>query len=181
MENYKTNRLILKVLNDSNSYIITEYINRNIDFFSDFEPLRNKEFYTEDFQKIQLKSDLKFIQDRLMLKLWIFKKEDLNKIIGEITFYNIVPFAFLSCHVGYKLDKDETNKGYMTEALKKGIEIMFNEYGMHRIEAYILEENKSSLNLCKRLNFINEGVAHKFLEVNGEWKDHIRMALINDI
>ena len=181
MENYKTNRLILKVLNDSNSYIVTEYINRNIDFFSDFEPLRNKEFYTEDFQKIQLKSDLKFIQDRLMLKLWIFKKEDLNKIIGEITFYNIVPFAFLSCHVGYKLDKDETNKGYMTEALKKGIEIMFNEYGMHRIEAYILEENKSSLNLCKRLNFINEGVAHKFLEVNGEWKDHIRMALINDI
>lgn len=181
MENYKTNRLILKVLNDSNSYIVTEYINRNIDFFSDFEPLRNKEFYTENFQKTQLKSDLKFIQDRLMLKLWIFKKEDLNKIIGEITFYNIVPFAFLSCHVGYKLDKDETNKGYMTEALKKGIEIMFNEYGMHRIEAYILEENKSSLNLCKRLNFINEGVAHKFLEVNGEWKDHIRMALINDI
>ena len=181
MESYQTNRLILKVLDDSNSCIVTEYINRNVDFFSDFEPLRDKKFYTENFQKTQLKTDLKFIQDRLMLKLWIFKKEDLNKIIGEITFYNIVPFAFLSCHVGYKLDKDETNKGYMTEALKKGIEIMFNEYGMHRIEAYILEENKSSLNLCKRLNFINEGVAHKFLEVNGEWKDHIRMALINDI
>ena len=47
-------------------------------------------------------------------------------------FYNIVPFAFLSCHIGYKLDKDSVNKGFITEAVENGIRIIFEEYGMHK-------------------------------------------------
>jgi ribosomal-protein-alanine N-acetyltransferase len=44
--------------------------------------------------------------------------------------------AFLSCHLVYKLDKDEINKGYITEVIQKEIEIIFNEFRLHRIEVY---------------------------------------------
>ncbi len=30
------------------------------------------------------------------------------------------------------------------------------------------------------MGFINEGIAHRFLEVNGIWEDHIRMSLIKN-
>lgn len=177
---YETERLILKVLDEKDSEKVLDYTLRNKEFFKEFEPEREKEFYTNEFQAEQLKNDFNYIESCGMLRLWIFKKDNLEKIIGQVTFYNIVPYAFLSCHIGYKSDKDEVKKGYITEAVKKGIEIMFDEYGMHRIEAHVLPENKASLRVLDKLGFMNEGIAHKFLDINGVWKDHIHMALINE-
>jgi len=68
----------------------------------------------------------------------------------------------------------------MTEAVKAGIKIMFEEYGMHRIEAYALPNNKASIRVLEKLGFIYEGMANKFLEVNGKWEDHLHYALINE-
>lgn len=89
-----------------------------------------------------------------MLRLWIVKKNDDTKIIGSIAFDNIIRGAFLSCHLGYKLDKDEINKGYITEAIQKGIDIMFNEFGLDRIEANIMPKNKRSIRVVEKLGFI---------------------------
>ena len=88
--------------------------------------------------------------------------------------------AFLSCYLGYKLDKDEINKGYMTEAVKKGVEVVFNELGLHRIEANIMPRNKASLRVVEKLGFYNEGLAYKYLKINGKWEDHIHMVLLNE-
>lgn len=177
---YETKRLMLKVLNEYDSEKVVDYITRNKDFFSEFEPKRDNNFYTTDFQASQLKNDLRYIEDRNMLRLWIFSKENLDKIIGQVTFYNIVPFGFLSCHIGYKSDRNEINKGIITEAAARGIEIMFSEYGMHRIEAHVMSDNKASQRVLDKMGFINEGIAYKFLEVNGVWRDHLHYALINN-
>jgi ribosomal-protein-alanine N-acetyltransferase len=82
--------------------------------------------------------------------------------------------------LGYKLDADEINKGYMTEALRKGIDIAFNEVGLHRIEANIMPKNKRSLRTVEKLGFYNEGLAYKYLKINGKWEDHIHMVLLNE-
>jgi ribosomal-protein-alanine N-acetyltransferase len=82
--------------------------------------------------------------------------------------------------MGYKLDKDELNKGYITEALRKGIDIMFNEYGLHRIEANIMPKNSRSLRVAEKLGFYNEGLALKYLKISGRWEDHIHMVLRNE-
>lgn len=176
---YYTDRLVLKELDESNGELVLDYNIRNKEFFQRYEPKRHDIFYTLSYQKSQLKMDRKFSENNSMLRLWLFKKDNLDKIIGQITFYNIVPFAFLSCHIGYKCDKDEINKGYITEAMQKGIKIMFKEYNLHRLEGYVQENNKESLKVLYKLGFISEGIAHKFLEVNGIWKDHLRMVLIN--
>lgn len=177
---YETERLLLKVLDEDDSEKVLDYIVRNREFFSRYEPERPENFYTAHFQANELKNDLKYIKDGSMLRLWIFGKEKPDKIIGQVTFYNIVPFAFLSCHIGYKSDKDEADKGIITEAVRYGARIMFSEYGMHRIEAYVMPDNKASIRVLEKTGFINEGIAHKSLEVNGIWKDHMHFALIND-
>lgn len=177
---YETKSLFLRILDENDSEKVLDYVVRNKDFFSGFEPQRDEDFYTIDFQASQLINDLRYITDRSMLRLWIFNKGNPDKIIGQVTFYNIVPFAFLSCHVGYKSDKDNANKGVITEAVRRGIEIMFSEYGMHRIEAHVMPDNKASIRVLEKIGFINEGVSHKFLEVNGVWEDHLHFAFIND-
>lgn len=177
---YETERLFLRILDENGSDKVLDYVIRNKNFFEEFEPKRDDDFYTVGFQSNQLKNDLHYIENRSMLRLWAFSKDNADKIIGQVSFYNIVPYAFLSCHVGYKSDKDTANKGIITEAVRSGIEIMFSEYRMHRIEAHVMPNNKASIRVLEKIGFINEGIAHKFLDVNGVWQDHVHFALIND-
>lgn len=116
-----------------------------------------------------------------LLKLWIFKKSDqsFERIIGVISFSQIIGGCFLSCFLGYSLDGNETGKGYMTEALYRAIKYVFDEIALHRIEANIQPENTPSLNLVRRLKFREEGLARKYLKIDGEWRDHLHMVLLN--
>lgn len=177
---FESQRLILKVLDKSFAELVVDYYLRNKFFLEEWEAVKSEEFYTKQYQEEQLDKELFNIENKKSFRLWVFKKEDDNRIIGSIGFNNIVWGSFLSCHLGYKLDKDEVNKGYMTEAIQKGIEIMFNEFGLHRIEANIMPKNKCSLRVVEKLGFYNEGLAYKYLKINGKWEDHIHMVLLND-
>lgn len=177
---YETERLVLKVLHKTYAELVLDYYLRNKDFLKEWEATKSEEFYTIKYQEEQLDKELTSIENGNSFKLWIFKKNDESRVIGSVGFINIVRGAFLSCHLGYKLDKDEINKGYMTEAIQKGIDIMFNEFGLHRIEANIMPKNKRSLRVVEKLGFYNEGLAYKYLNINGKWEDHIHMVLLND-
>lgn len=177
---YTTERLILKVIDKSCVELVIDYYLRNKSFLEEWEPIKSDEFYTKQYQEEQLEKELDSIKNNNSLRLWIFKREDESRIIGSVSFSNIVRGAFLSCHLGYKSDKDEVNKGYITEAVQRGIEIMFNEFGLHRIEANIIPKNKRSLRVVEKLGFYNEGLAYKYLKINGKWEDHIHMVLLND-
>lgn len=179
---YETERLMLKVLDESDAAPVLEYFLRNRAFLSEWEPVREESFYTIETQERFLKADFENTLKRNCLRLWILIKddEDNSRVIGTVGFSNIVRGAFLSCHLGYKLDGEEVNKGYICEAISKGIEIVFKEYGLHRIEANIMPKNKRSLRVVEKLGFYNEGLAKKYLRINGVWEDHIHMVLRNE-
>lgn len=178
---YETDRLILKVLDGTYAEQVLDYYIRNKNFLKEWEPKRSDEFYTVETHENQLKKDLKEIEEKRAFRLWIFKKGDTSsRIIGTVAFNHIIWGSFLSCIAGYKLDNEEMNKGYITEALRKGIDIMFNEYKLHRIEANILPRNTRSLRVVEKLGFYNEGTAFKYLNINGKWEDHIHMVLRNE-
>ncbi len=177
---YETDRLILKTLDKTCVSLVVDYYLRNKDFLKEWISLRDESFYTIGFQEKHLEEDLVNATNKNSLRLWIFNKNNHDRIIGAIAFNNIQWGSLLSCHIGYRLDKDEINKGYTTEAARKGIDVMFNEYKLHRIEADIMPENKPSLEVAKKLGFINEGILYKYLKINGEWQDHIRMTMINN-
>lgn len=177
---YETERLILKVLDKAYAESVLSYYLRNRDFLESWEISRDEEFYTIKYHEKQITSELLNIKNGRLFKLWIFKKQDENKVIGSVAFNNIVRGAFLSCHLGYKLDKDEINNGYITEAIQEGLKIMFAEFELHRIEANIMPRNKASLRVVEKLGFYEEGLAYKYLKINGKWEDHIHMVLLND-
>ncbi len=179
-KDFETQRLILKVLDGSYADAVLEYNIRNKDFLQEWEPSKSLGYYTKEYQEVELEFELKSFYKGSSLKLWIFKKEETSKIIGCIIFNNIIRGAFLSCHLGYKLDKDEINNGYVTESVEKGIDIIFNKYCLHRIEANIMPRNTRSLRVVKKLGFYNEGIAKNYLKINGKWEDHIHMVLLND-
>lgn len=176
---YETDRLWLKILKPNYCRQVLDYYKRNHNFLQEWEPQRPKDFYTLAYQKRQLGYEYRMFKERKLIRFWILKKED-NKLIGNICLSNIIMGNFRSCYMGYKLDCDEINKGYMTEAIKKVLEIMFNEYGLHRIEVNVMPRNIRSLKVMKKLNFEEEGYSRRYLEINGKWEDHVHFAIYED-
>lgn len=178
---YETERLILKVIDGSFAELVLDYFNRNREHFKEFDPLRNENFYILENRKKALAEELIDINNGKQLRLWIFKKTDIDfqKIIGTICFSRIVKGFFLSCYVGYSIDNKEINKGYISEVLEKGIDIMFSEYGLHRIEATVMPKNLPSLKVLEKHNFKYEGLSKNYQKINGRWEDHIHMTLLN--
>lgn len=86
---------------------------------------------------------------------------------------------FQSCVIGYKMDAAYRDMGYMTEALHFLISFIFTELKLHRIEAYVNPDNNASIHLLKKLEFIEEGIAHGSAWIQGVWQDHLRFALIS--
>lgn len=130
----ETERLCLKTLDKEAAHVVPEYYERNREFLKEWEPYRGDDFYTVEYQEKLLSKDAEEMEKGNALKLWLFKKGGAGKekAIGMIAFNNIIRGVFLSCHLGYKLDKDEIGKGYMTEALKAGIDYVFSEYKLQR-------------------------------------------------
>ncbi|WP_035099356.1 GNAT family N-acetyltransferase [Anoxybacteroides tepidamans] len=182
MRRYETPRLVLRELDETFALTVLSYYQRNKDFLQEWEAERSEEFFTLEYQSERLRQDIELTKSGTVLKLWLFHKDDKDffKTIDCINFSNIVRGILQSCILGYKLDKDELNKGYMTEALQKGIDIIFQEYQLHRIEAPIMPRNHASIQVVKKLGFENEGIAKKLLKVNGKWEDHMRWVLINE-
>lgn len=176
---YETKRLILRQIDESWAEEVLQYYKRNRRFLSEWEPQRPEEFYTLDFQKNFLQEDFKANKNGKILRLWIINKNDERKIIGCITFNLIVRGVLQSCILGYKLDKDEINKGLITEGMKRAINVVFDELKLHRIEAPIMPINTASIKVVSKLGFENEGLSKKYIKVNGKWEDHMRWSLIN--
>ncbi len=177
LKTFETKRLLLKVSDPSYADKVLTYYQENKSFLKEWEPVKGEAFYTKNYHENMLREDQ---SDSSSFRLWIFKKDDDHRIIGCIGFTNIVKGAFLSCFLGYKLAGNEINKGYMTEAVRKGTYIMFHDFGLHRIEANIMPKNKRSLRVVEKLGFHHEGLAYKYLKINGKWEDHIHMVLLND-
>jgi len=181
---YETERLILKTLGNSmdEAELTLDFYKRNKEHLKTWDPLRNEEFYELKTRKRTLTLEVNSMRNMNYFRLWIFKKTDAEseKIIGTIGVCNIIRGVFQSCMLGYCIDKDEVNNGYITEAVEKTINILFKEYKLHRTEANIMPKNKASLKVVKKLGFKEEGLAKKYLKINGKWEDHIHMVLLNE-
>jgi ribosomal-protein-alanine N-acetyltransferase len=100
-------------------------------------------------------------------------------VIGTCSISNIARGVFQSCHMGYSVDRSFEGQGNMQELAEYTIEYVFTELKLHRIIANHMPENKRSEALLQRLGFEREGYAKRFLQIDGEWEDHVLNSLIN--
>ena len=53
----------------------------------------------------------------------------------------------------------------------------FEELRLHRIQIAIIPRNRASRRVVEKLEIREEGVALRYLEINGAWEDHVRYAI----
>ncbi len=177
---YRTERLILKASKLVTAQQTLDYYRRNHNLFTPLDPKRVPAFYNIGYQFLLLQQDEAERQSGCGLRFWIFTKENPNRIIGMISFANIKHGNVSSTFLAYKLDGASLNKGYITEAIARGIRIIFEEVKLNRIEVAVLPRNTPSLRVMEKLGFVREGYSPRFMEINGVWEGHVRFGLVND-
>ena len=103
-----------------------------------------------------------------------------GKIIGALGFNEIVRGAFQSCFVSYKIDAALWGRGYGSEAIRYGTGWAFRVLGLHRAEANVMPRNAASLRAAEKAGYRPEGLARRYLNINGVWEDHIHMVKLNE-
>lgn len=107
-------------------------------------------------------------------------RESDDALIGGCTLSNVRRGVTQCCTLGYWIGEKFARQGYMTSALKTLIPFVFRTLGLHRIEAACLTDNEASKCLLGRVGFRQEGLARRYLLINGSWADHLLFALLKE-
>jgi [ribosomal protein S5]-alanine N-acetyltransferase len=96
---------------------------------------------------------------------------------GEINLSAIQRGPFQSAYVGYWIDERHAGQGYTPEGLVVLARFAFDDLRLHRLQISIIPRNTASRRVVEKLKFREEGIAERYLEINGVWEDHVRYAV----
>jgi [ribosomal protein S5]-alanine N-acetyltransferase len=103
-----------------------------------------------------------------------------GRFAGECNLNNITRGAQQGANVGYWIDERFAGQSLMPEAVVGSLAYSFGVLGLHRLEICIVPRNAASRRVVEKLGVRSEGVALRFLEINGVWEDHVRYAITAD-
>jgi ribosomal-protein-alanine N-acetyltransferase len=103
-----------------------------------------------------------------------------HDLIGGATLSNVRRGVTQATALGYWIGAPYAQRGLMTEAVSILLPFAFDTLGLHRVEAACLPSNAASIKVLMRNGFQKEGLARRYLKINGEWQDHILFARLDD-
>jgi len=96
-----------------------------------------------------------------------------RNLIGQISLGGVIFGALRAGHIGYWIDRNYINRGYMTQAVELVTDFAFNSLILHRIEINLRPENIASRRVAEKAGYIFEGERARYLHIDGNWRDHI--------
>lgn len=100
-----------------------------------------------------------------------------SRFAGEMNLSGIQRGPFQNGFIGYWVDEALAGQGFTPEACATLIRFSFEEVGLHRIQVAIIPRNSPSRRVAAKLGLREEGIAERFLEINGVWEDHVCYAI----
>jgi len=100
-----------------------------------------------------------------------------NRFRGEMNLSGIQRGPFQNGFIGYWIDEAVAGQSYTPEACAVALRFSFEDLGLHRIQISIIPRNAPSRRVMSKLGLREEGIAVRFLEINGVWEDHVCYAI----
>jgi ribosomal-protein-alanine N-acetyltransferase len=103
-----------------------------------------------------------------------------GRFCGEINLNSIQRGPFQNAYIGYWMDEAMAGNSYTPESVVVLLQFAFEELGLHRVQISIIPRNSASRRVVEKLSLRAEGIAERYLEINGTWEDHIRFAITSE-
>lgn len=103
-----------------------------------------------------------------------------QQVAGEVNLNNVVRGALQSGTVGYWIDRRHAGNAFVAEAVAVVMQFAFEQLMLHRLEICIVPRNDRSRRIMEKLAIREEGIAQRYLEINGTWEDHVRYGITTE-
>src|SRR5262245_4778458 len=153
--------------------------NESREFLAPWEPTWAADELSRAAFRRRLRRYQREIRGDMAYPFFLFRKPD-NVLIGGVTLSNVRRGVTQSAAIGYWIGERYSRHGHMYAALKAVLPFVFQVLALHRLEAAVIPENEASRALLLKVGFREEGRARRYLQINGEWRDHVLFALLED-
>ncbi|MDR6657509.1 GNAT family N-acetyltransferase [Tardiphaga robiniae] len=109
----------------------------------------------------------------------VFRESD-GTLLGGVTLANVRRGIVQAGTIGYWVGQPYTGQGVMTAALRVLLPTLFGELNLHRIEAACIPTNLPSVRVLEKCGFSREGLARRYLCINGIWQDHLLYGMLHE-
>ncbi len=103
-----------------------------------------------------------------------------ERFAGEVTLSSIQRGPYQCGSIGYWIDQSLAGRSLVPEAVVVTLRFAFETISLHRVEISIIPRNTASRRVVDKLGIRQEGVAERFLEIDGVWEDHARYAITSE-
>ena len=148
------------------------------DFLVPWEPLWAPDELSRASFRRRVRHYLRDMREDMGYALFVYDTQS-TALVGGITLCNVRRGVTQSCTLGYWVGAAHAKRGYMTAAVRAVVPFVFDSLELHRLEAACLPTNTASMRLVKRVGFTREGLARRYLRINGDWRDHVLYALLD--
>ncbi|MGO4532976.1 GNAT family N-acetyltransferase [Paenibacillus sp. 2TAF8] len=135
------------------------------------EPVRENDFYTLEAQTQRIQDRVRAADEGNGYQFGIFNIKD-DLLIGQISLNNVVLGVANYADTGYFIHPNYQGGGRMSAAVKLAVAYGFRALKLNRIQAAVLPSNHGSKRVLEKNGFQPEGVARKYLKINGIYQDH---------
>jgi ribosomal-protein-alanine N-acetyltransferase len=142
-----------------------------------WEPAWPRDDLTKSAYRRRIRHYQREARDDLGYAFLIFDSSN-ERLIGGLTMSNVRRGVTQSAMLGYWLGLPYVGGGAMTNAVKAALPHAFEQLRLHRIEAAVQPTNQRSVGVLKRAGFFEEGLARRYLKINGVWQDHLVFAIL---
>jgi ribosomal-protein-alanine N-acetyltransferase len=148
------------------------------EFLMPWEPLWAADELSRASFRRRVRHYLRDLREDIGYALFIYAAAT-GELVGGLTLCNVRRGVTQSCTLGYWIGAKYAQQGYMTAAVRAVVPFVFESLELHRLEAACLPTNTASMRLLEKAGFKREGLARRYLRINGVWQDHLLYALLD--
>jgi ribosomal-protein-alanine N-acetyltransferase len=146
-------------------------------FLTPWEPTWPADDLTRPAFRRRLRRYAEDVRSDQAYAFFVFRQSD-NALVGGLTLANVRRGVAQAGSLGYWMGAPYARHGFMSEAVRSLIPFAFGPLRLHRLEAACIPTNAASIGLLENCGFQREGLARKYLCINGLWQDHFLFALL---
>jgi len=149
------------------------------DHLTPWEPQWTRDELSRDAFRRRVRHYQRELREDLGYAFFLFRDLD-DRLLGGITLSNVRRGVTQAAAVGYWIGKPFAGRGLMTKAVSGVVRFAFEELKLHRLEAACMPSNAASIRVLEKNGFQREGLARRYLKINGVWQDHLLYATLAD-
>ena len=159
--------VVLRTIEPKRAAELLELQLRNREYWRASGPRRDDDWFTVARQRTELEAQA---FDRAEGRSLNFGVHLGAELAGRISLSGIVRGPFCNAYLGYAIDERHAGRGIGTAAVARAVAIAWDE-GLHRVQAAVSPGNAASRRVLEKVGFRHEGLALRYLLLDGVWSD----------